>query len=161
MTRTEDLFNQVAEWASAKGILDNSTPEKQLEKTVEEVAELIKAIASGDKEQIALEAGDVLVTLVVQAAMIDELENLAKTFLSFMNYFEPNFKKLQLIADVGHLAVCYKYGQVSSVAMARACLAVHYVCKEHGLYSIHCLELAIAKITKRTGKMVDGIFVKD
>lgn len=96
----EDLDNKVFEWAYDKGIFDHGDSFSQLKKTYEEIDELRDALADGNIEDIKLELGDVIVTLIIQAEMND--------------------------LDV-----------------------------------VDCLEAAYQKISKRTGKMVDGVFVKD
>lgn len=63
------LENEVEIWGFARGILVNGKPLGQAEKTVEEAAELLKAVAEGDREGIIDGIGDVLVTLIMQASL--------------------------------------------------------------------------------------------
>jgi NTP pyrophosphatase (non-canonical NTP hydrolase) len=65
----KELINNVEEWAADKGILEHATTLRQAEKTLEECQELICAILNEDREEIKLELGDVLVTLIIQAKM--------------------------------------------------------------------------------------------
>lgn len=82
-----ELIGKVEGWAKAKGILDNSTDVKQLEKTYEELAELQRALGklelvetltedAGESEMYAEVRdelkdayGDVLVTLIIAAKL--------------------------------------------------------------------------------------------
>lgn len=66
-----DLELQVIRWAEARRIIPNSTPLAQAIKTTEEVAELLKALSKGDMKEARDAYGDVLVTLIVGAALAD------------------------------------------------------------------------------------------
>jgi len=59
----------VIEWAETKGILTNGTPERQADKTLEEVEELREAISKNDRHEISDALGDILVTIIIQAKM--------------------------------------------------------------------------------------------
>lgn len=100
MRSYNELEALVIAWAKQKGILENGTPIAQVAKTVEEVDELIDAIANNDRAEVIDALGDILVTIIIQAEM-------------------------------------------------------------QGLKLTDCLESAYNVIAKRTGKMVDGQFVKD
>jgi NTP pyrophosphatase (non-canonical NTP hydrolase) len=118
----EELSKLVIEWGESKGILDSSTPLRQLDKTQEELDETREALKklndfdyqrdfmedlgmpTSNKEDILAEVkdgiGDMLVTIVLLAKMVD-------------------------------------------------------------LDTTDCLNAAYDVIKQRTGKMVDGQFVKD
>lgn len=59
------------QWAEARRIIPNSTPMAQAIKTLEEVTELLSALHRGDREEMIDAYGDVLVTLIVGAALAD------------------------------------------------------------------------------------------
>lgn len=61
----------VVRWGEARGIIQNSTPLAQFEKTIEEVKELGDALAQNDKAGIIDGIGDVMVTLVMICAILD------------------------------------------------------------------------------------------
>lgn len=61
----------VIRWAEARQIIPNSTPLAQAIKTTEEVAELLKALSKGDMEEARDAYGDILVTLIIGAALAD------------------------------------------------------------------------------------------
>ena len=65
----QDLQMQVIRWAEARRIIPHSTPQAQLLKTVEELGELAGAVVRGNKPAIEDGFGDVLVTLVIGAAL--------------------------------------------------------------------------------------------
>jgi NTP pyrophosphatase (non-canonical NTP hydrolase) len=62
---------KVIQWGEARGIIQNSTSLAQANKTQEEVNELFQAIHSKDKAAMADAYGDILVTLVMGAAIAD------------------------------------------------------------------------------------------
>lgn len=91
---------QVVQWASDKGLVDNSTWEAQYVKLTEEKDELMVALMAKDLDSIEDELGDCLVVLTVVAA-------------------------------------------------------------QHGLTIEQCYKRAYNKISKRKGKTINGIFVKE
>ena len=73
---------KVLEWADEKGIFEKGNPIKQMDKTIEEVEELRKAIHENDMPEIIDGIGDVLVTLIIQAEMqgLDPLQCLETAY---------------------------------------------------------------------------------
>lgn len=67
--RYTKLETLVIDWAKEKGILEKGNPQAQAEKTLEEVQELLDAIAVDDKAEIEDALGDILVTIIIQAEM--------------------------------------------------------------------------------------------
>lgn len=61
----------VLRWAEERKIIPNSNPLSQAIKTTEEVAELLKALSKGDIEEATDAYGDILVTLIIGAALLD------------------------------------------------------------------------------------------
>ena len=59
------------QWGEARGIVQNSTPYAQAQKTQEELYELFEAIEDGNREAMADAYGDILVTLVMGCATAD------------------------------------------------------------------------------------------
>ena len=62
---------KVIQWGEKRGIVQNSTPRAQAEKTAEELQELFDAIEATDKAAMADAYGDIMVTLVMGAAIAD------------------------------------------------------------------------------------------
>lgn len=63
----QELETRILRWAEARKIVPNSTPLAQAIKTAEELAELLKALSKGDKEEAKDAYGDILVTLLIGA----------------------------------------------------------------------------------------------
>ena len=65
-----DLELKVIRWAEARKIIPRSTPQAQLLKTVEELGELVGAVARNNMPKIEDGFGDVLVTLIIAADLL-------------------------------------------------------------------------------------------
>lgn len=65
----EDLVERVESWASDRGILDYSSAQTQLMKTVSELGELADATIKHDRDGVIDGVGDVLVTLAIYARL--------------------------------------------------------------------------------------------
>ena len=61
----------VIRWAEQRRIIPNASPEVQMLKVASEVGELADALIKGDLSDFKLELGDVVVTLIILAAMKD------------------------------------------------------------------------------------------
>ena len=66
-----DLEMRIVQWGEARGIVQNSTPLAQWDKTLEEVIELRDAIIMNDREAMIDAYGDILVTLILGCATTD------------------------------------------------------------------------------------------
>lgn len=58
----------IEKWADDRNLINGSTPLAQCLKSTEELGELLEAILTGDREAIADEMGDLLVTVIIVAA---------------------------------------------------------------------------------------------
>ena len=66
-----DIEMKVIQWGEARGIVQNSNPWAQANKTQEELDELITAIYEDDREAMKDAYGDILVTLIMGCACAD------------------------------------------------------------------------------------------
>ena len=69
--QVNELFEQIEKWAADRKILENSTAKAQFLKTVEEMGELSSALAKDDIEGVIDALGDVIVTLVIVARLLN------------------------------------------------------------------------------------------
>ena len=67
----QTLELEVIEWAKARKIIPNASPEVQMLKVASEIGELADALIKGRKIEMMLEFGDVLVTLIILAELLD------------------------------------------------------------------------------------------
>lgn len=71
MANFKELEMKVIQWAEARRIIPNATPESQFLKAVAEMGELSDAINKGDMPGIKDGVGDVLVCLINMCALLD------------------------------------------------------------------------------------------
>lgn len=64
----KNYFALIREWARDRNLIDGSTPQAQMLKTVEELGETAGAIARNQLDLISDGIGDTVVTLVIMAA---------------------------------------------------------------------------------------------
>lgn len=67
----DQLEMQVLRWAEDRKIIPNGNALSQAIKTTEEVAELLKALSKGDKEEARDAYGDILVTMIIGADFLN------------------------------------------------------------------------------------------
>lgn len=67
----QELIKAVEEWADARSLLDPANTHVQSMKMVTEVGEFLDAVLKGTKEEQKLELGDILVTLILTANLLD------------------------------------------------------------------------------------------
>lgn len=148
----KELNENIITWAQDKGILDSSSPLKQLTKTFEEVTELVTALIQKNDSEIVDAIGDVNVTLVILKKLSEtgkesgDLAN-SKIFI-LINWIVEIFKKICQNKDV-------------TIDIVRAQEMLHRVAIENDKTLQSCTQSAYDVIAKRTGTMVNGVFVKD
>jgi phosphoribosyl-ATP pyrophosphohydrolase len=77
----------VMQWAKDRGIYENGTALGQAKKTLEEAGELLAAVATNDRAEIADAIGDVMVTLVNVGVLCDL--DLRQCFYNAYKVIEP------------------------------------------------------------------------
>jgi NTP pyrophosphatase (non-canonical NTP hydrolase) len=65
----DELIGKIEQWARDRQIIPNSNPQSQLIKTVSELGELADATIKNDRPGVVDGVGDVIVTLVIYAAL--------------------------------------------------------------------------------------------
>lgn len=148
----KELEEKIITWAEEKGIMESSSPLKQLTKTFEEVTELIVSLVNKDQAEIIDSIGDVNVTLIILNKLSEvkvEDGSLGNSKVFFMlNWLVEIFKKVCQNKEV-------------RIDIVRAQEALGYVAKENALTLDQCTQAAYEIISKRSGKMENGVFVKD
>lgn len=71
MASYQMLESDIIRWAEQRKIIPRSTPLAQAIKTTEEVAELLKALSKGDLNEAKDAYADIMVTLIIGAALLD------------------------------------------------------------------------------------------
>ena len=151
----QELQNKVIKWAEDKGIFANSDPISQFLKTISEVGELADAVNKNDLPEIKDAIGDVAVTLILYHKMLN-------TKLVLSNETSGGFYS-DIKLEIQRLS--YYIGQIAEIQLVPFnYLAVDMlagIASYYGWTLQECLESAYDVISKRTGKMENGVFVKD
>ena len=77
-----------------------------------------------------------------------------------------NFEELQKIIEQSNIEVDYsietvdKYNKLQ-LEMGDIFVTLIVLCRQIGIEPIRCLDMAYEKIKDRTGKTIDGVFVKE
>ena len=148
-----ELQQNIIKWAEDKGIFEKSDPTSQFLKTIEELGELASAVNKNDLPEIKDAIGDVAVTLVLHVYMTGNQINLEPDYV--IGYEDQREAVVNLFESLSVVSQCkdYDYGvTVESLAG----MASYY-----GWTLQECLQSAYNVISKRTGKMENGVFVKD
>ena len=147
----EKLKDKVIEWAEDKGIFEKSDPTSQFLKTISEIGELADAVNKNDLPEIKDAIGDITVTLILHAEMTDsELELDVDECVGYENPKEAVLYLLQVLCKI------VDYEEYGATIEALVAIASYY-----GWTLQECLQSAYDVISKRTGKMENGVFVKD
>lgn len=90
----DELILAVEDWAAARKIVPNSTPQAQLMKTMSELGELADATLKNDVPEKVDGLGDVLVTLIIYAqlsglSLRGSLESAYETIKDRRGYLTP------------------------------------------------------------------------
>lgn len=169
-----DYFTPIIDWAKEKGILQDGRLTKQLLKSSEECLELQTAIESyenGNKaaiEEIKDAIGDVYVTLAISTQMraknpyiIFRLIKLRDTSLPISTDYKHYITELKIldlsVYDMFTSETIYNL----DLKLAKYIEFLDFLAKEYKLELTECIETAYNTISKRTGEMIDGSFVKE
>lgn len=134
----------VIEWASEKNLTDSG---KQYIKVFEEVGELAGAILKNDLPEIKDAIGDICVTLIIHSFQRKiELDNVIYTP-------EKSIDIDDLFENLTHCIVSYSPNSAINV--------LNEIAHKYNTTLDECLLLAWNVIKNRTGKTVNGTFIKD
>lgn len=168
----QELVPLIQEWAKERGIFDESTAFNQLIKTHEEVGELIKACYDNDKPAIQDAIGDTMICLINYCYFIDEdfifavklsesryCQTLLSTNLQHAIKTNEALTIILIEEDYQREVPILKKQIIHHVAMLIANL--HCIALSENTTLEECLNIAYNEIKNRTGKMINGKFVKD
>ena len=173
MKTIQELVPLIQEWAKERGIFKKSTPFDQLLKTHEEVGELIKACYDNDKPAIQDAIGDVMVTLInycyfmkIDAwIQINDVLNIGdetnedKVILSLYT-----LRELSSLMNSTFITMGRTYEEQPKTIFFNFSYIIYYlnnIAFLEGTTLETCLNIAYNEIKNRTGKMINGKFVKD
>ena len=146
-----ELQQNIIKWAEDKGIFEKSDPTSQFLKTIEELGELASAVNKNDLPEIKDAIGDVTVTQILLAEMQDDAIDLDDEIIwDFSNI------KTAVVELTTYLYEAFRSSEYDDAIQILNTIANHY-----GWTLQECLQSAYDVISKRTGKMENGVFVKD
>ena len=147
-------IERVHEWAQSRGLYDTDDPSVQFGKAVGELGELIIALANEDIEGIKDSIGDVRVCLINFCKIVD-----IEFGLFQRDRLLSSDATRRLLSAFSWLSGETQMDQKSVIAVINAVLddiAHHY-----GLTLEECDDHAWDQIKDRTGKTINGEFIKD
>lgn len=169
MKTIQELVPLIQEWAKERKIYEELTPFEELLKTHEEVGELIKACYDNDKTAIQDAIGDVLVTLINYCYMVEQdVERIIEHVLTDKQGHSSNvWSAISIEVLLCDLLRNEDYGRkwlTISAPYSRLYYMIfnlnHIAFLENTTLE-ECLNIAYNEIKNRTGKMINGKFVKD
>lgn len=148
-----ELINKVIQWGHDKGITD---PKAQMTKVIEEFSELNSAVFQQDEPEIIDALGDLQVTLIILMDTVDG--ELKEDKLGFADVILPHL--------LGNISVInyyiYKNNDVAVKQLINETMGlIKQYAETIGYDAMECLQVAYDVISKRKGKNVNGVFVKD
>lgn len=173
-----DYVEKIIDWADERGLNKAEILPMQLEKSREENAELTQAITKyelGNKDaivEIKDAIGDIYVTLVVALKLLKQREIVLHTFGGILLWYSDDeldidwicFSELLRTTDTDLFKTFIKEEKIE-IEMLRMMISyvnlLDIISKKYGLELVECVDYAYNQIKNRTGKMIDGSFVKD
>ena len=168
MKTIQELVPLIHQWAKERGIFDKSTPFDQLLKPHEEVGELIKACYDNNKPAIQDAIGDTMICLINYCYFIDlDVIKGIKQAVELSSELDIILLVMGVYSSLGRLIsinMWEKGGELSETSGIRVFSIVYYLNNIARLEKTtleECLNIAYNEIKNRTGKMINGKFVKD
>lgn len=173
-----DYIDKIIDWADERGLNKVEILPMQLEKSREENAELTQAITKyelGNKDaivEIKDAIGDIYVTLVVAFKLLKPRDTVYYTFKSIVLWHSKDeletdwtcFSGLLRKMDNNLYETFIKEEKVDEELFGMMITSVNLIdgiAKKYNLELVECVDYAYNEIKNRTGKMIDGSFVKD
>lgn len=162
----EQLRENIIKWADDKGILSKATPASQATKILEECLELVVADYNNNQEEIEDACGDIYVTLVIEAHMLgldlDEVLSIAiEVTDDLLGFYTPR----AILATATNIFGALTEEYTGQNMVDRFIKIVYHklvsYCAGNNISLRDAVQGAYNIISKRTGRMENGVFVKD
>lgn len=168
-----NYIDKILAWADERNLLTQGDVFMQLEKSREENSELTKAITKYEKgnaqayDEIKDAIGDVYVTLVVASEIhclpvYEIFKNVE--FREYDSYHWQRYTNLLRVYDCElYLSCVYEDSPHYNTpeTLSNYVDFLNEIAIEYNFTLVECIEYAYNQIKERTGKIVDGTFVKD
>lgn len=160
-------IEKICEWSDEKGLTEHGIMDAQFDKIHEEIMELREAMDENDILKIKDAIGDIFVTLIVAKQM--ELKDYEKIqrgiyyyILDKITHHTPKDIMYFLLKDFEKLDFIRNKGTYVSTKLVNSMIGTLFLAsKTYGMDLIDCIDHAYQIISKRTGKIINGSFVKD
>ncbi len=146
MKTLKQLRPLIIDWAKVKGLINIENAQKQRLKLMEEIGETAGAILKKDLAEIKDGFGDIFVVIVILAEQLGE-EITIKNVAGNIHSTDFIFAKI--------IEFCFDNDFSNAVDWLNDCAILNNVNLEE------CANLAYNVIKDRTGRMVDGTFIKN
>jgi NTP pyrophosphatase (non-canonical NTP hydrolase) len=139
----ETITRKVKKWAEEKNI---NNPDLQILKVYEEYGELCKGVLENDLELIKDSIGDLIVTLIIHS------NQTGVKYRGWNKFPERHENKTKLLSKIN-----------SSIAKGsnKTFAYIQELARLYNTTNSECLKIAWNEIKNRTGKTVNGTFIKD
>jgi NTP pyrophosphatase (non-canonical NTP hydrolase) len=149
---------KVIQWAYERNLIHPENAIKQIQKLSEEIGELMGSILKQKREQEIDAFGDIYVVLII---LCEQTGHEFPKRRERIVLHEDDIA-LWLIRDLGDIAEYYYASQASFKTELEYFYTSLCLYAEHrGIHLEKALDLAYETIKDRTGKLIDGSFVKD
>lgn len=159
----------VRQWAVDRNLIEGSTPEAQCVKLIEEYGELARGIAKKDEALIKDSIGDTLVVCIILAAQLgSDSFSIDKLIFERSEVNNNNVREKLVMNGATELGAISYFINVTNRDIDRCIGNIYALCDTLAeiahLYKwslVDCLIAAYNEIKDRTGRCVDGIFIKE
>ncbi len=167
--RLKAAQSRTKKWADDRGLLDTDDASKQSLYVAAEAGELVQAMLKGEKDEIIDGIGDTLVTLANYAQICTQQQRwgvdpwCAEAWGAAAPHKLPVMQCAgMLMCQVGHINNTPNAGGLRNRdACIEAFRCLRTIAEYHNHTLASCWEWALDEIEGRTGRTVDGVFVKD
>lgn len=154
----------VITWADTRGLLKIDNAPNQLGKVLEELGETTGAYLKRDGEEVIDGVGDVCVTLIILSKQLGLQHNFnAALKSSIPQYSSATTYLFEIAGEVKNISdrLISDQGEFGGFPIFEAVRNLRGFCDHIGHDLEFCLDRAYNEIKDRTGKKIDGVFVKD
>ena len=151
-------FGNVRVWAHERNLIEKGDVQTQAIKLFEEFGELCGSVLKNKRDVLIDSVGDMIVVMI----NICEIKNGIKMEDHILKIAKDEESKNDMLSNIGYNVYLLSKPAANILTpinniVSSLCL----ICKLEGLEISDCLDFAYNEIKDRTGKMVDGNFVKD
>lgn len=170
----QELVPLIQEWAKERKIYEQLTPFDELLKTHEEVGELIKACYDDDRSAIQDAIGDTMICLINYCYFVFKNKDYAIEIIN-ARYMFDSFEGSTTINYLGYitrmLIVLFneefllqensKHTRNVFFRLSHISQLIEKIAQDNNTTLEECLNIAYNEIKNRTGRIINGKFVKD